>query len=73
MSERLPTTVMCCACGKTAPAMKARRRITLWARIGKGGSLSGIKDQVASDVYRCDECVAAGRHPDDQTRQEAML
>ena len=73
MSERLPLNVICCSCGKEVPAHNARRKIELWARIGKGGSLSGIKDQHAKNAYRCDTCVREGKFPDQSTEQEAMF
>lgn len=74
MSERLPARVVCSACDEIFPIGQTRREITLWARPGKGGSLSGIKDQHAHDRYRCDQCVRDGKFADDQpTAQEAML
>ena len=74
MSERLPTTVLCCACRRIVPATKARRLITLWARLGRGGSLSGIKDQTAHDKFRCDDCIREGREEQPRpNEQEAML
>lgn len=63
MSERLPKDVICSACRQVFPAHKVRRRITLWARLGRGGSLSDVKDQHAEDLYRCDACIREGRQP----------
>lgn len=73
MNERLPVTVICCACRNGFPIGRTRRLITLWARPGKGGSLSGIKDQHAEDRYRCDDCVREGRFEGSDIAQEAFL
>lgn len=70
---RLPSTVVCCGCRKRVPTSNTRRLITLWARPGKGGSLSGIKDQSAKDVYRCDTCVRDGVFAPADDKQGAML
>lgn len=72
MSERLPSRVVCCACEEIVPITGVRRYITLWARPGGGGSLNGIKDQHAEDLYRCDDCVRLGRLAN-QPAQEATL
>lgn len=64
MSERLPTRVVCSACEEIVPATKARRYVDGWARIGKGGTLSGVKDLEAHDLYRCDDCIRDGKFAD---------
>lgn len=73
MSDRLPTRVCCSACGEVVPAERARRHVEGWARIGKGGTLSGVKDLKASDVYRCDDCIRVGRFSPDQPSQDVLL
>lgn len=73
MSERLPDRVVCSSCGEIFPIDQTRRKITLWARPRKGGSLSGIKDQQVHDVYRCNTCIREGRTAEDDPAQEALL
>lgn len=69
----LPTYVVCCACRQRTHINSTRRLITLWARPGAGGSLSGIKDQHAEDTYRCDTCVREGRFKPEDERQETLI
>lgn len=73
MSAPLPKTVVCSACGHPKPTMQTRRYITLWARPGGGGSLNGIKDQKAHDIFRCDDCVRDGKFAESTAEQEVLL
>lgn len=54
---RLPTRVVCSQCGNEFPSHQVRRKVEAFARMGKGGTLSGIRRLQAHDIFLCDKCI----------------